>query len=150
MSKRYRRFVAKTPAYIEWITAPDKVANADMTLDLFDRWYPHIQHLPLALVGQDGMEDKELPWSCISIASSLADQHGGNCHTPPVNDCQSKPSTEGNCLHMGRVNSNMRLRYAYDLNCDTVDGTGYSRFSKRLLKPALTYLHNLHQQLTLF
>ena len=35
-----------------------------MTLDLFDRWYPHIQHLPLALVGQDGMEDKELPWSC--------------------------------------------------------------------------------------
>ena len=73
MSKRYRRFVAKTPAYIEWITAPDKVANADMTLDLFDRWYPRIQHLPLALVGQDGMEDKELPWShfdCFFIGGS--------------------------------------------------------------------------------
>ena len=82
--KRYLRFVAKTPAYIEWITAPDKVANAEMTLDLFERWYPRIQHLPLALVGQDGMEDKELPWSHALTASSLADRHGGSCHTPPV------------------------------------------------------------------
>ena len=56
----------------------------------------------------------------------------------------------GKQLHMGRVNSNRRLRYAYDLHCDTVDGTGYSQYSKKYLKPALNYLHNLHQQLTLF
>ena len=66
-AQRYLRFVAKTPGTIEWITAPDQVADADMTLDLFDRWYPRIQHLPLALVGQDGMEDLELPWEIFRL-----------------------------------------------------------------------------------
>ena len=145
--QRYRRFVAKTPAYIEWITAPDKVANADMTLDLFDRWYPHIQHLPLALVGQDGMEDKELPWSCFDCFFIGGSTRWKLSHAALTLAIEAKQ--RGKTLHMGRVNSNIRLRYAYDLNCDTVDGTGYSRFSKRLLKPALNYLHKLHLQLTL-
>lgn len=146
--KRYLRFVAKTPASIEWITAPDKVTDADMTLDLFDRWYPRISHLPLALVGQDGMEDKDLPWEhfdCFFIGGStrwkLSDAAGS---------IAIEAKRRGKRLHMGRVNSNTRLRYAYDLHCDTVDGTGYSRYSKLRLKPALDYLHDLHQQLTLF
>ena len=145
--KRYLRFVAKTPAYIEWITAPDKVANAEITLDLFDRWYPRIQHLPLALVGQDGMEDKELPWShfdCFFIGGSTRWKLSDAARSLAI-----EAKRRGKLLHMGRVNSNMRLRYAYDMGCDTVDGTGYSRFSKRLLKPALNYLHKLHLQLTL-
>lgn len=147
-AERYLRFVAKTPAYIKWITAPDQVANAEITLDLFERWYPRIRHLPLALVGQDGMEEKELPWSqfdCFFIGGStrwkLSDAAGS---------LAIEAKRRGKLLHMGRVNSNMRLRYAYNLHCDTVDGTGYSRYSKLRLKPALIYLHNLHQQLTLF
>ena len=146
--KRYLRFVAKTPAYIEWITAPDQVANAEITLDLFDRWYPRIQHLPLALVGQDGMEDKELPWSyfdCFFVGGSTRWKLSHAARSIAI-----EAKRRGKLLHMGRVNSNMRLRYAYYLHCDTVDGTGYSRYSKLRLKPALTYLHNLHQQLTLF
>ena len=147
-AKRYLRFVAKTPAYIKWITAPDKVANAEITLDLFDRWYPRIRHLPLALVGQDGMEDKELPWShfdCFFIGGSTRWKLSDTARSLAI-----EAKRRGKRLHMGRVNSNMRLRYAYDLGCDTVDGTGYSRYSKLRLKPALIYLHNLHQQLTLF
>ena len=147
--QRYLRFVAKTPGYIEWITAPDQVADAEITLNLFDRWYPRIQHLPLALVGQDGMEDKELPWShfdCFFIGGSTRWKLSDMLPVPS----RSKPSTGGNSLHMGRVNSNKRLQYAYNLHCDTVDGTGYSQYSKKYLKPALIYLHDLHQQLTLF
>lgn len=146
--QRYLRFVAKTPEYIEWITAPDEVGEARMTLDLFDRWYPRIQHLPLALVGQDGMEDKELPWQyfdCLFIGGSTQWKLSQAASSLAVEAKRRRKK-----LHMGRVNSNRRLRYAYDLQCNTVDGTGYSRFSKRLLKPALDYLHNLHQQLTLF
>ena len=146
--KRYLRFVAKTPASIEWITAPDQVANAEMTLDLFDRWYPHSQHLPLALVGQDGMEDKELPWpqfDCFFIGGSTRWKLSHAARSIAM-----EAKRRGKRLHMGRVNSNMRLCYAYNLHCDTVDGTGYSRYSKLRLKPALIYLHNLHQQLTLF
>ena len=147
-AKRYLRFVAKTPASIEWITAPDKVTDADTTLDLFDRWYPRIQHLPLALVGQDGMEDKELPWSCFDCFFI-----GGSTEwklSDAARSIAGEAKRRGKRLHMGRVNSNKRLRYAYDLHCDTIDGTGYSRYSKKYLKPALHYLHDIHQQLTLF
>ena len=146
--KRYLRFVAKTPAYIEWITAPDQVADAASTLDLFDRWYPRIAHLPLALVGQDGMEDKELPWGyfdCLFIGGST-----GWKLSQAAGSLAIEAKHRGKQVHMGRVNSNRRLRYAYNLHCDTVDGTGYSQYSKKYLKPALKYLHDLHQQPTLF
>ena len=31
----------------------------------------------------------------------------------------------------------MRLRYAYDMGCDTVDGTGYSRIHEKAAKASL-------------
>ena len=133
---------------MKWLTVPDIVADADRTLDKFDEWMPRLENLPLALAGQDGMEQKELPWDnidCLFI--------GGSTYwklSKAAADLASEAKHRGKWLHMGRVNSDRRLRYAYDLGCDSVDGTGYSQFSKLHLKKALHFMHGLHQQLTFF
>ncbi|MGG3456938.1 hypothetical protein ABES01_23505, partial [Paenibacillus rhizolycopersici] len=46
----------------------------------------------------------------------------------------------GKWVHMGRVNSRMRLSYARDIGCDSADGSGYSRFPDARLPDALKFL----------
>ena len=102
--------------------------------------------LPLAFVAQNAAEDLDLPWDrfvCLFL--------GGTTDwklSAAARDLAAEATRRGKLLHMGRVNSDKRLRYAYDLRCDTIDGTSYSRFSKKLLKPALDFLVGLHQQRT--
>ena len=146
----YERFIKRipSPSPLQWLTAPDVVGDAHATLNLFNRWFPCIIHLNIAFVGQDGAEDMELPWDsfcCLFIGGST----DWKLSTAAA-DVAREAKRRGKWLHMGRVNSDKRLRYAYDLGCDSIDGTGYSRFSKKHLKPALDFLHRLHTQLTLF
>ena len=48
---------------------------------------------------------------------------------------------------MGRVNSEKRLRYAFENGFDSVDGTGFTRYAKHYLMDGLNYLMGLHQQI---
>lgn len=143
----YKRFIKRipSPSMIRWVTAPDKVGDALSTLNLFYDWLPCIQHLNLAFVGQDGVEGLDLPWDrfvCLFI--------GGTTDwklSAAAQDLLREAKRRGKWLHIGRVNSQKRLRYAFDLGVDSVDGTGYSRYSKKHLKPALDFLDGLHNQL---
>ena len=145
---RYMALIDKIDRDIAWITVPDVVGDAETTSILFRYWHPELDGLPLAYVAQDGAEHQSLPWSqfqCLFI--------GGTTDwklSPAAAYLARKAKRFGKLVHMGRVNSNMRLRYAYDLGCDSVDGTGYQRFSKYHLKKALHFMHGLHNQLTLF
>lgn len=137
-----------TPA-VHWITVPDEVGNAKATLNLFHDWQPRLpKQFPLAFVGQDGAEDTEIPFDDFSAFFI-----GGTTHwklSQTAADLAREEKRQGKVLHMGRVNSQKRLRYAYSLNCDSVDGTGYSKFCNNELVKALEYLKTLHQQPSLF
>jgi len=137
-----------TPS-VHWITVPDVVGNAKGTLKLFKKWHPVIPaEFPKAFVGQDGSEDTEIPFEdfdCFFI--------GGTTDwklSQSAADLATEAKQRGKTVHMGRVNSQKRLRYAYYLKCDSVDGTGYSRYCNNELVKALEYLKTLHQQPTLF
>lgn len=145
---RYLRFVQKTPDTIVWITAPDVVGDARETLSMFEVWHERLSRLSLAFVGQDGMEDLEVPWDLIECFFIGGTTEWKLSHA--ARDLAVEAKARGKWLHMGRVNSQKRLRYAYSLKCDSVDGTGYNQYSKRELFPALDYLDRLHNQLTLF
>jgi hypothetical protein len=56
----------------------------------------------------------------------------------------------GKMIHIGRVNTHRRLRYAYDLGADTVDGTNYSMFSETHLPGALAFVKGLNKRPVLF
>lgn len=130
-----------------FVTAPDVVADAARTLEMFDTWEPIIREhgLPVALVLQDGQEKLDMPWGrceAVFIGGSTDYKLSGT-----VRWLVREAKWRGKWVHMGRVNSLERLRTARDMGCDSVDGTGYSMFPDTNLPGALKYL--LHEQLTM-
>ena len=111
-----------------FVTAPDVVADAFATRELWRDWYPAIRAygLPVAFVLQDGVEDVGVPWldcDAIFVGGSTAFKLGATAR-----HCVREAKRLGKWVHMGRVNTQARLRYAQHLGCDSVDGSGFARF----------------------
>jgi hypothetical protein len=76
---------------------------------------------PAALVAQDGLQSLTVPWHAFDvlfIGGSTAWKLG-----PAAADLTAQARRHGITVHMGRVNSLKRLRYAASIGCDSVDGT---------------------------
>jgi hypothetical protein len=123
-----------------WVASPDVVGNAEETLKLFNRWESiiHDYGLSVALVGQDGLESLEVPWDRFEAFFI-----GGSTEwklSIPAYELAKEAKRRGKWLHMGRVNSIRRLKIARLYGCDSVDGSGYSRFPDTKIPSALQYL----------
>jgi len=104
-------------------TAPDVVGDAAATMERSRPWLPKIRALgyPVAFVAQDGLEDLEVPWDefdALFIGGSTEWKLGRHARAL-VREAKSR----GKHVHMGRVNSGSRWRYAEHIGCDSVDGT---------------------------
>lgn len=126
---------------IEWLVVPDRVGDSEWTMRSFDEWYPVLTDQPLAFVLQDGQQPCLVPWehiTCVFIGGTTEWKFSA-----PVKRMAEMARDRGKWLHMGRVNSQTRLRYAYKLGCDSVDGSSFSKWSFRELLPALHYVNEL-------
>lgn len=124
----------------KFIAAPDVVANAEATLTRFKLWSPIIRWygFPVALVAQDGLESLPIAWSSFdALFIGGSTQWKLSQHAALL---AREAKQRGKWVHMGRVNSNKRIRYARTIGCDSIDGTGYARFSKSEVPPALLAL----------
>lgn len=142
--KRYRGLISRINCDVEWITLPDVVGDAKTTTAMFHEWKTKID-LPRAYVGQDGCEDIEIPWNdfnCFFIGGTTEWKLSQEAAVV-VKEAQRR----GKLVHMGRVNSQKRLRYAYQLGVDSIDGSGYSRFLKKYLVRDLEFLYHLHKEM---
>jgi hypothetical protein len=104
-------------------TAPDVVADAAGTLDRSTPWLPKIRELgyPAAFVAQDGAETVGVPWDefdALFLGGTTEWKLG-----PHAAQLTREAKARGKWVHMGRVNSERRLRYAAAIGCDSVDGT---------------------------
>lgn len=104
-------------------TAPDVVGDAEATLARSAPFLPLIRELgyPAALVAQDGLEDLPVPWETFDVLFI-----GGTTEWklgPAVRTLVKQAKQRGKQVHMGRVNSLRRYRYAQAIGCDTADGT---------------------------
>lgn len=185
--EKFRRLLARAAGQprLLWVVAPDVVGDARATLARFREWHPEFRAagVPVALVGQNGAEAETVPWDdfecffvggcpeCRACGYVLPGARPGErcpkCRRR-LREWKLSPSSavlcaeakrRGKQLHMGRVNSLRRLRVAHDRGCDSVDGSGYSRFAavarlKRrndmLLERHLRYLAELEGSPTLF
>jgi hypothetical protein len=123
-----------------FVTAPDVVGSAKETLRLFSQWEPVIrQHnLPVALVAQDGQEKLPVPWNKIDalfIGGTTKFKLGMAAYY-----LVQEAKKRNKWVHMGRVNSNYRIQYAQAIGCDSVDGSGYSKFPDTKIPGALRRL----------
>jgi hypothetical protein len=126
-----------------FVTAPDVVGDARKTLDLFYEWVTPLQVIgqPIALVAQDGLKNHDVPWALIDslfIGGTTEWKLGMDARLLML-DAKNR----GKWVHMGRVNSYERGRYARWLGCDSIDGTQFSWFRDTKL-PA--YLNALKQE----
>lgn len=107
-----------------FVTAPDVVGDSLTTTFQFHQWRPEMDGLPVGYVSQDGLLDENIPWSDIdaffiggSTEWKMSDQAARQAR---------EASRRGKWLHMGRVNSQQRMKYAKSIGCDSVDGTSLS------------------------
>ena len=128
-----------------FIVAPDVVANAGLTLGLFEHWREEVREAgPVALVLQDGQEDRDLPDADAffiggSTKFKLSRAVGELCE-------EIRYRYPKRWLHMGRVNSSRRLQAAIDLHCDSVDGSSASRFSETWVPKYLKWIKRIEAQ----
>jgi hypothetical protein len=124
-SKWWRFLVANAYAAADCLfaVAPDVVGDAKATFERSLPWLPKIRALgyPVAFVLQDGAIDELVPWGdfdCLFIGGSTEFKLG-----PDARHYVAEAKARGKWVHMGRVNSERRWRYADAIGCDSVDGT---------------------------
>jgi hypothetical protein len=136
-----------------WVAVPDVVGDHAATLRLFNLWcgewrseYGYVP-FPLAFVLQDGCRSAEVPWDDIQAVFV-----GGSTRFK-LRESEAlvrAAKDRGKLVHVGRVNTLRRLRFAYDLGADTVDGTAFSMFPDTYIERGVRFLQRLEQAPTLF
>ena len=130
--------------------APDVVGDAAATLERSAPWLPRIRALgiPAAFVAQDGQENLPVPWDTFDVLFI-----GGSTNWKlgaEVRRLVIEAKAHGKPVHMGRVNSARRLRYAAHIGCDSADGT-YLIFAPAMNLPRLLgWLTDLDNRRELF
>lgn len=130
-------------------TAPDVVGDAAATLTRSTPFLPKIRALgyPAALVAQDGLEHLDIPWEAFDVLFI-----GGSTEWklgPAARELVRQAKQHGKQVHMGRVNSERRYRYAHEIGCDTADGT-YLTFGPDVNLPRLLAWSRVEDQQPLF
>lgn len=103
--------------------APDVVGDAKATLERSLPWLGRIRSLgiPAAFVSQDGLHELDIPWDEFDVLFV-----GGTTEWklgPESAAIVAEAKARGKTVHMGRVNSYKRMKYAADIGCDSSDGT---------------------------
>lgn len=123
-----------------FVAAPDVVADADATLERFERWAPELadRGFPPALVLQDGVDPARLPWAQIP-AVFVGGTDAFKLSERAVQAAQ-EAKRRGCWVHWGRVNSRQRIRFAASTGAaDSFDGTGWSKWRDANLPDGLRW-----------
>lgn len=118
----------------DFAVAPDVVGDAAATLTRALPWLPRIRALgyPAAYVAQNGSDQHPPPWDALDVLFL-----GGSTEWklgPVARALTAHARGLGKRVHMGRVNSERRYRYAAAIGCTSADGT-YLTFGPDLLLP---------------
>jgi hypothetical protein len=113
---------------LEWVAVPDKVADGDETFRLWGRWEPVVRAFGFrpCLVLQDGMtrfDVHQFDPPALFIGGTTGFKLGTLAASVTA-DWRAK----GRPVHMGRVNSRDRIRYAVEIGCTSCDGSGFSKW----------------------
>lgn len=125
--------------------APDVVADAEATRARSTPWLPQIRALgyPAAYVAQDGQERLPVPWELLDVLFI-----GGTTEWKlgaAARDLAAEALGRGKRVHMGRVNSERRYRYAAAIGCHSADGTFLTPAPDKNLPHVRAWIRTLDQ-----
>jgi len=113
--------VSQKPQKPLWVLVPDKVGDRQSTLDMWDKYSPHVikRGFNAAFACQDGMTLADMPDNAsILFIGGTTDW---KWETLPM-WCES-----GRRIHVGRVNTMRQLLQCDRLGVESVDGSGWFR-----------------------
>lgn len=139
----YLRWLARHTSDVSrcaFAVAPDVVGDPTGTWLRSEPMLERIRGLgyPVALVAQDGLEPSTLDWGrfdVLFLGGSTAWKLG-----PAAAHLAHQARVRGLGVHMGRVNSQRRLRYAASIGCSSSDGTFLAYGPDRNLPRLLAWL----------
>jgi hypothetical protein len=136
------RHASHTPR-CAFATAPDVVGDAAATLTRSTPMLARIRDAgyPVALVAQDGLEHLPIPWNdidAIFLGGSTKWKLGSATAV-----LAAEARARGLTVHMGRVNSQRRVRYAASIGCHSADGTFLAYGPDRNLPTLLGWLRTV-------
>jgi len=132
-----------------FLTLPDVVADHEATMRRFHFWHRAIYcpEIPRAFVLQDGCERwgwRGVPWDyCEALFIGGSTEFKLSAF---AREMVGWAKFKGMWVHMGRVNSVRRALYAREIGCDSIDGTGLTRFVRSKLLPVLAALDRESRQ----
>lgn len=125
-----------------FVTVPDVVADSLSTGRQWTVWANAVRRrgLPLAYVAQNGCDFPNVspPWhefDAVFIGGDTAWKLG-----PQARRIVSAAKEHGKHVHMGRVNSDIRMRYAESIGVDSIDGLKWAKWRDRYLDAGLRWL----------
>jgi hypothetical protein len=159
--------------------APDVVSDAWATQLRSMPWLTKIREFgyPAAYVAQNGARADRLPWEHFDVLflggglecvpcryvfreprRPARDERCPSCHRrltewklgQTARSLTFEARRRGKRVHMGRVNSLRRLRYAHAIGCDSADGTFIARGPDQNLPTVLYWLREIADQRDLF
>lgn len=126
--------------------APDVVGDAWRTHLRSFPWFAKIRALgyPVAYVAQNNLELHPVPWwdfDVLFIGGDTRWKLGRHARA-----LVAEAKRRGKWVHMGRVNSARRLRYADAIGCDSADGTYIAFGPDQNLPDVLSWLRQANHQ----
>lgn len=146
-------------AYLAWLfarrrhagrcafaVAPDVVGDAKATLERSGPMLARIRALgfPVALAAQNGLEELPVPWDAFDVlflGGDTAWKLGRHARA-----LTAEAKRRGKWVHMGRCNSEVRVRYAHEIGCDSADGTFLAHGPDKNLPQLLGWLRRIDEQ----
>lgn len=129
-----------------FVVAPDVVGDAAATAERSAPWLPRIRSAGhrAAFVAQDGLEGMAVPWGAFDvlfIGGTTAWKLGAAARR-----IVATSNDHGIPVHMGRVNSFRRLRYADAIGCASADGTYLTYGPDLNVERVLWWLREINHQ----
>jgi hypothetical protein len=131
-----------------WVAVPDVVGDAQATVNRWHEWYRQLDYLglPAAFVGQDGLGviADQIPWhemACFFLGGSTewklsveAERFAGEAKAR----CK--------LVHVGRVNTRKRIRHAFEIGADSIDGKSFSAWPDITIPKGLGWIRRAERQ----
>lgn len=121
-----------------FVSAPDMVAAAQRTIELFWHFLPMLEGWRVAFVVQDGQENLPIPWDHID-AIFIGGSTAWKC-SPQVEAIVKTALILGKHVHLGRGNTPERILHFERMGVHTFDGTGAARYTH--MRKAIANRHN--------
>lgn len=132
---RFRRLLSAYGERADWCVVPDIVSAGNESLDFSLEWLPECLSVSrrVLLAVQDGMSAQDiLPHVSDRVGIFVGGSTDWKLKTIPLWGGVAKSAR---CyLHVGRVNSQRRIRYCAGVGADSFDGTSVTRYSVELPK----------------